>query len=334
MDRVRNRQKLTVLLGVLFISLLAGCSSVSLADVTLEPSPTDEPNLSMDTIAFIGESGNLWLVDTSGENQEQLTTTGKATAPAWSPDGETLAYVSRTSQAVLYTPDTNVHHEIGPRIERLRDLAWAPDERYLILESGTSVAAQIHVLDVATEQVVGTSEALGYAWAPGGDRIAVGVRSPLEEPISIEPGDSVSLVVWDFGQESLNEIFVGTSEGLYFPDSWLPDGRLLYRRIEWDEADDVGKTSYWTVEIVSGVPQEPQPAENLPPTWVPGALLQRLPESFRDPATTHSFSWSADRETVVFQSGTWPDERIYLFDWVTGGEPRLMVTGSAPTLQP
>ena len=41
-----------------------------------------------------GYKRNIWLVDTHGGQPIQLTRGGKDSAPRWSPDGQTLAFVS------------------------------------------------------------------------------------------------------------------------------------------------------------------------------------------------------------------------------------------------
>jgi hypothetical protein len=77
---------------------------------------------------------------------------------------------------------------------------WSPDGRYLLLGYGTSPARGLILVEAASGQVVqefGTEG--GYTWSPESDAVVIGQRRPLDEPISVEPGDAVSLAVLEVG---------------------------------------------------------------------------------------------------------------------------------------
>jgi len=324
---------------VLGLGLVVGdCTGPPLTTPVTSAQPTVTSTLPRGLIAFVGPDRQVWLMKPDGQHKERLTAEGEAFAPAWSPDGQTLAYIyaerkNGLRQAVLYELSSQSRHTIGISDKRLRRLSWSPNGRYLILDSGSSIVSHLALVEVATDQVIHELDAVGWAWSPDSQRLALGQIRPLETPISVEPTDSVSLAMLEINQQEVHVVFEGTSCVLYFPHSWLPDGRLLYDRLDWDENVQAGEYSRWTLILNERV-SDPQPARNIPLAFDQQAILARLPVEFQDNTSTHSFSWSADGRWVVFQAGGWPEWGIYLFDWEEGGQPRRLADGTSPIWQP
>ena len=126
-------------------------------------------------------------------------------------------------QVMLYNLDAERSIALGEAPEHAGALEWSPDGRHLLLDSGTGVARQLTVVEVASGAVLYETSALGYAWSPDGLHLALGLRQPLQTPISLETGDSVSLVILTLETGGSQVIFEGTPERLYFPRVWLPD---------------------------------------------------------------------------------------------------------------
>ena len=277
-------------------------------------------------------------MEPGGQSRERLTTGGEARSPTWSPDGRTLAYVYQEStdelrRAILYEMDDRRHsHALGNPDRYLRSLAWSPDGRYLLFDSGTGVAGRVVIVEVTTGRVIHELEAVGYTWSPDSGHLAVGQPQPLETPISVEGGDSVSLAVLEMGRQRPQVVFEGSSEVLYFPLAWLPDDRLLYDRLDWNEKTQHGEHSRWMITL-DGPVSTPQPATGIPPAFDREAILARLPKAFQDPATG-SFSWSSDGRWLVFHAGEWPDMGVYLLDWEEGEQPHRLADGAWPAWQP
>ncbi len=331
----------TIIIGLALALSLGGCapaSTPSAPSATMTPTTDGASAPSPGLIAYLDLDRRLWVMDADGQNRRPLVQEEEVSALAWSPDGQTLACIeqeagSEARQAVLCDLSTRQRRVIGPADERLSRLVWSPDGRYLVLDSGTGLVRALRIVEVAGGQVVREVEAIGYAWSPDGSYLAIGLRQPLEQPISIEPLDSVSLAVLRMDGEAPQTLLEGTAQALYFPRVWLPDGRLVYERLDWDEARQEGHRSLWALPFQGEGFGEAQPVAKLPPRYDREAVLERLPAEFRQ-ENVGLFSWSPDGRWVVFDAGQWPDLAIYRFDWVEGGHPRRLTEGTSPRWQP
>lgn len=198
---------------------------------TLEPTPTNEPEETAGLLAYIGTDENVWLVNPSNGEQQQLTHDGATfqpgaerettsySVPQWSSDGRLLAFRKEvgtpTSQGYDFTFDL-----------------WVYD----------AASAQLQVV-LAGQQVI------GYAWQPGTWRIAYalpidnqyfGRSGPATEyaqgiwVVDVETGNSAELVEPERGYTLVNPV-------------WSPDGRLLsFEEVLYMEGR--GKFAYYDME--------------------------------------------------------------------------------------
>ena len=85
---------------------------------------------------------NIWIVSTSGGDAIQLTQSGKDSAPSWSPDGKTLAFLSgRDGSSQVYVISME-----GGEAKKLTTLStgadlfkWSPDGQSIAFTSGVYV---------------------------------------------------------------------------------------------------------------------------------------------------------------------------------------------------
>ena len=194
---------------------------------------------------------DLWLADTQTGHTRQLTTARKSsTAPAWSPDGTRLAFLSdRSDKRQIYVIDPH-----GGEAERLTSVeegvssfAWAPDGRTIAFASTEPQSAsskdrekkygEFQIVDAdkrqthlflltvatsATRQLTSGPFTVGrYAWSPDGTRIA------FDHQINTSPGSSgtadISIVTVADG---VTRDLV-TQEGPDTHPVWSPDGSQI-----------------------------------------------------------------------------------------------------------
>lgn len=334
--------------GLWLVLVLAACIAPATPATTQTPplSPTVAVSRHTATpvlppagwIAYLDMEQHLWLVQTDGNARRPVPCEGAASAPAWSPDGRELAYICASSKetqrrAMVYQVTDQHRRVIGPTIEHLSRITWSPDGLHIVLDAGTSIVRNLKVLYAPSGQMVQEVEAIGYAWSPDGRYLAIGQRAPLDSPVSVEPLDSVSLAVVEIGQARPVVVLSGSPEILYFPKAWLPDGRVLYDRLDWDEGNQTGEHALWSVTYANGIAGTPQPATDIPPDYDKTAILERLSPRFHD-AGTGSFSWSPDHNWLAFHAGTWPNIEVYLWHWEGNEKPYRLLTGHSPQWQP
>jgi len=284
-------------------------------------------------VAFVAPDGRLRVLRADGQSTDMpLPAGGSVASPAWSPDGRLLAYIALSSggygTAYLYDtssgrtePVSDEHRQFLSRLE------WSPNGRYLLLDSGTSVVRSLEIVEVSTHTFMGPIGAVGYAWSPDGESLAIGLRRPVQPPLPYEIGDSLSLAVVEPGLPT-QVILEGTPDVLYQPLAWLPDGRILYRRTDWPDKAQAGQTSLWTARLDG----QAEPARDIPLAYDVEALRARLPAELRD--TASSFSWAPDGRWVAFQAGRAPAVGVYLLNAGSGGGLRGLADGTSPAWRP
>lgn len=197
--------------------------------------------------AFPGDNGRLAYVqgvlesgtadiDTAnpdGSDVQQLTTTGDALHPSWSPAGDRILFTRLTS---LDTGDSDLwvmsadgsdktRLTTGPAIDE--DASWAPDGRRVVFSSNRSGSVQLHVLDLATGSIRritsrGTTHAFARepSWSPRGTVIAFSRSSSTGQDLyTVRPNGT-----------GLHRLTATARADENSPD-WAPSGtRLTYTR--------------------------------------------------------------------------------------------------------
>jgi len=122
-------------------------------------------------------SSEIWIAAVSGRELHQLTTDGNNTCPAFSPDGNRIAWIrSNTGVVVMHAADRRVVQLRTPRRVMMRP-AWSPDGRYIAVTADDWGSRDIYLL-----RADGTSALLLTknhkkdvmpAWSPDGRRMAL-----------------------------------------------------------------------------------------------------------------------------------------------------------------
>jgi WD40 repeat protein len=187
-------------------------------------------------------SSEITLMYTDGSHVRTLTEApGPLEAvgsPEWSPKGALLAYAhehfNNTGPEFLDAVDLHVFDpsDGADRVvvsqDRLESFAWSPDDAQFGLgEASTRPALSVLNLSTHQQRVLWGGPALVFqeqAWQPGGDQIAVTVRTevPVGSPDSPDNQDGLYLVSVITGQH--RELVAGSVGGIH----WSPDGKLLF----------------------------------------------------------------------------------------------------------
>jgi len=210
----------------------------------------------------------------------------------------------------------------------LSNVTWSPDGHYLAGDIGCCPEGRaLRIVETSDEQVVGEyGYSLGYAWAPDGKHLALGVEQPVEPPVPIGRGNSNSIAIVEVGKSDIQKIVEGTQEYLYWPVAWLPDGWLLYKRLFTKEGVS---PEWWEIKVEEGKTHKPKRAMDVPPVYNWQRVLSRLPLEMQN-SQVGGVSWSPDGRWVVFHM----KQGIYLLNWVEGGKPQYLVEGTNPIWQP
>ena len=199
---------------------------------------------------FVGDAtGNLdiYLQRIGGRKPINLTddTSEDDTAPAMSPDGQTIAFRSERDGGGIFLMGAT-----GESVRRLTDFgfdpAWSPDGEYVVVadeptldplyRSSTSRLSIVQVTDGAT-RVLHEGDAVQPSWSPDGSRIAFwhtpkGTGQRDIATIAVSGGEPVP--VTDDAQVDWNPVWSADGEYLYFSSD--RGGTMNLWRIAIDQA--------------------------------------------------------------------------------------------------
>lgn len=156
-------------------------------------------------VAF-AEAGRIKVVDVATRRVRELTDGDAASAPAWSPDGRTVAYMvggdGRRGGGGIWLVDADGQGTPRRILEGdVGDPAWSPDGMTLAYTDASPEADGLWVIDVDGRQPRRLTTDAGCflssgapVWAPDGSSIAVGIETHAPEGMScglwlVDPSD-------------------------------------------------------------------------------------------------------------------------------------------------
>jgi Tol biopolymer transport system component len=261
-------------------------------------------------MAFVRD-GNIYIVNKDGTDVIQLTSGRTSGHPAWSPDGQRIAFVREVSS----TSEIYVINADGSGLQpfaRGRSPAWAPDGRRIAFAALAGGENRIFVKSVENDgtPAITIGFDVGYqdwpAWSPDGSKIAF---------VSDEQAFDFAFEIYVANADGSNVVqvtngFFGSratwpTYTIYAQPAWSPDGRKLaiVACLEWQYTDC--ETSSVGVVDVDG-------------------------SNFRLLATTTGFAkptWASDGSAVAFSRTCW-DHRCAsnVFQVAAGGgDERLLI---------
>ncbi|HEY8232604.1 MAG TPA: protein kinase [Vicinamibacteria bacterium] len=228
----------------------------------VEVYPTLSPDGKM--LAFVGagadrRSGDIYLQRVGGHNPINLTADCAEDdgAPAFSPDGERLAYHSRCEGGGVFVMGAT--GESRRRVtESGHDPSWSPDGKQLAVATevtqnplSRTTQSRLLVVEIATGAVrtVVEQDAVQPAWSPNGKRIAFwGLRGGQ--------GGSGRRDIWTVAAEGGEAVSVTDDEAIDWCPVWSGDGRYLYF-----SSGRGGTMNAWRVPIDEATGQTQGPPE-------------------------------------------------------------------------
>jgi Tol biopolymer transport system component/serine/threonine protein kinase len=218
--------------------------------ITNQPGEELFPGLSPDgrSIVYASRAGGDWdiyLQRVGGQTSGNLTedSTADDTHPAFSPDGEFIAFRSERQGGGIF-----IMGATGENIRRLTtgfgyNPAWSPDGKEIICAAAKTrdpanrsvIPSKLCAINVATgeERLVTEGDAVQPAWSPHGHRIAYW---------GLQKGGQRDL--WTISAAGGEPVQVTEDDALDWNPVWSPDGKHLYFA-----SDRSGSMNLWRVRI-------------------------------------------------------------------------------------
>jgi TolB protein len=241
--------------GEIYIMDADGSAPTQLTDG--DPNVHDiQPSLSPDgtRIAFSSNRGgdyDIYVMNVDGGDLQRITTAQTTeTDPAWSPDGQRLAFVRGFDLTIdgfayisgcppeIYVTDLKGGPEINvTKGDGGTDPAWSPDDKRIAFSSHRNGNYEIYVVNADgndLQQLTNTNSAeADPVWSPDGQFIAYGgdygsgnlvcgfIHTGRENPVVASGSDIFVMVADGTGQVNL------TSSGDSSDPAWSPDGNSI-----------------------------------------------------------------------------------------------------------
>ena len=257
-----------------------GAAPGRFAALTDQPGVERAPALAPDGRSFVyvgGASDNedIFVQRVGGRNPTNLTADSpvRDEAPAFSPDGEQIAFRSEREKGGLF-----VMGATGESVRRISDFgfdpSWSPDGRELAVATEPirdpttrATVSEIWAVDVSTgkRRLVARGDGVAPRWSPNGHRIAYWGLPPSKSQRDV-------FTVAADGSQSDAPVPVTNDGEFDWSPAWSPDGRFLYF-----SSDRGGTMNLWRVGIdekTGKVLGPPEPVTT-PASWVSHATFSR-----------------------------------------------------------
>ena len=281
----------------------------------------------------------IWMVSTDGGKSRRFTNGKNDTAPTWSPNGQTLAFLSvRTvggSSSEPPSPQIYLISPFGGEAEKLTDakagvnsFTWSPDSKRIAFTAQVPLtdAEEKKQKDKDDAQVIDANFRFSHLWT-----IEIETKKATEivkadlvlNDAQFAPdGKQISYTTTPTTKAddgNLSDIYIANADGsgtprkLYEnlgPDSnarWSPDGKWISFNSRDEKKGNLGFPSLYIIAAEGGMPR---------------SVSSNFDRAF-SPAI-----WSRDAATLYVSSSHRTTSQIFSLS-VTGGEAKLISSGEA-----
>ena len=260
---------------------------------SLSPSAVPTTIADSDILAFV-RGDDIWLARADGTGEHQLTTHGGvANGLAWSPDGQSIAYIRDDH---LWVIDVRGNERVISDSVNISYPSWSPDGSRVVA-NGRNGMVIIDISDGAVTSLAASTTCYGSPdWGPNSDLIVFTGSDQCEggQPTAlylVEPDGTNERILRGFDAESNSA-------------SWSPDGTLMALQSDLD-----GGCLY----VMNA----------------DGTNLRRLTTGCMD---GFSINWSADGSQLVGSGGAHGPDRGFIVDLDGTQKTDLSALGSISSL--
>ena len=329
---------LVALLVCIIMILLATPTSVIAFSSTLEPRTVPTP------YSVKLWNNEIYVIDVDGSNERKLTQNpADDNAPAWSPDGKKLAFLSGRDGGGIYVMNTD-----GSNLARLTEESgvpvWSPDSKKLTFIRGSRpIIINANGTDM-TLFLPGLGEGHHLSWSPDSRRIAFASDVPHEKYYNRDASENIWVINVDGSNlVKLTDIPAGTGYWAACPN-WSPDGsRIVFSYVGYPTVINPDGTNLRTLSNTSmGTKQSGHPVWSFD-----GRTICFISRGSSDNGKIHVIDvgnknetvigyeigndhvWSPDRKKLAFTR----DRKICILD-ITSGRETILTEGGYPTWSP
>jgi hypothetical protein len=248
--------------GLLLSALSALTIASSLAVVPVAHAAFPGQNGRIAYVTTVGDHRAIYTIDAHGADPRPLIDLGggrDAINPAWSWDGESIAFAGQTSPGgpfavyVANADGSGTPRQVTTPVVSDTDPTWEPNGTQIAftrrLADGTSVIAVVTLSTEAVTSLPSLGVSMEPSWSPDGTSIAFATKDPKPSCYNLD----CRFQIWKASSdgETFGRAATDYLGDLHHPD-WSPDGTLIVARFGLDEDPPFGPSALSVYDAATG----------------------------------------------------------------------------------